>query len=67
MKCSKCNNKIRDRIVLNEYGVNVNSLPDQEGVLHYFCNYCSELMGLTKARNKLSRQISTLKKASFKK
>ena len=64
-KCSKCNKEITDKIVLNEYGVNIHSMPDQEGNMYYFCDICSEIMGLTAQRNKLNRQISKLKKVSI--
>ena len=67
MKCDKCNKEITDPIILNDYGVNINSLPDQEGNWYYYCNSCSKLIGLEKARNKLNRQISQLKKETLEK
>ena len=64
-KCCDCGKEITDKIVLNEYGVDIHSLPDQEGNWYYYCNKCSDLNGLTAARNKLNREISKLKKVSL--
>ena len=68
--CYDCGKEITEPVVKNEYGVNVCAMPDQTERWHYYCYDCSEkngilkLRGLTIKRNKLNREISTLKKAS---